>query len=119
FQETKLLGSNFTEAAIKNTKFAEWQANYAAFNQATGRYVIFSKTSLVDAEFQAVNWKILQLTQCDLERLNLLHTHLQQLDVKDCIFQHLLFSTHLLKDIIINPLQASAICDGLGVVIDE
>ena len=117
FKDTKLLGTNFAESSIVDAHFDHCIGNYSSFNYASMKLVRFQDSSLIESEFFEVKWKKLDFVTCQLDRMSIMRTNLNGLNLSDSEFESLAVSIDLVKGCKLNAGQALIIAHSLGILI--
>src|SRR5699024_10396183 len=119
FKNSKLIGDNIAETTLKNVQFLHCINTFSSYNFAKLTRVIFPNSVLDQAEFQETNWKKLWLKSNRMELTDFSNTNLNGLDLTSNQFNNLIFSKELIQGATIEPMQALAICEGMGVRVSE
>ncbi|QEA31545.1 pentapeptide repeat-containing protein [Secundilactobacillus malefermentans] len=120
FQDSLLMGADFTGSQFKRTTFDSCKATYLNLSETGIEAVTFNESQLIDSAFQAIKVKKhLTFKGCELTGIDLSDSNLSKVDISASYFDTLQLTLDRIAGLTISPLQATQIITLLGVKISD
>lgn len=114
----RLTGFHTIEARLQDVLFKDCQAALAQFRFSTFKNARFEQCDLSDADFQGADLTGAVFAQCNLSRAEMSGAKLAGADLRGCTLDGLHAGWQELQGAIIDPSQALALVQALGIIVE-
>jgi len=114
---TKLTGFDARGAELRDIHFKDCKAPDILLAESTLTRIRFDHCQLTNLDLTGATIKSLAINHCDSRNIRLINTKIEHLDLRDSLIEGIALNQSTLKGILINPPQAPAIAQALGVQI--
>lgn len=118
FEQTKLMGTNFTKSRFKQVAIKSAMADYAIFAESDWQAVAFADVRLRDTSFQATKIRQgLEFIDCELDDADFYDTQLKGVDFSRSHFVSIRFTMAQAQGAIMSAEQAIQIALNQGITV--
>ena len=113
----QMTGLILSEANFQDVLFKECNGSFAQFRFASFQRVHFVNCNLVEADFQEADLSGVNFENCNLSRADMSKAKLNGVDLRSSEIEGLRIGAQEIQGAIINPTQAVALVQALGVIV--
>lgn len=119
FHNCRMTGVDLSICTFQDVLLQESQCMYANLNGTNWKNSEWMNTLLQEASLHDLKWNALIIHECDFSGCEIMHTSLNELDLRTSLIEGIAVDPNDLKGCIVNVQQALSLAQLLGIVIKE